>query len=171
MNEIVILSGKGGAGKTTVTASLAALANDPVAADCDVEAANLKFLLNYIPEAPENKVEEFYGMKRAVIDPVECINCRLCEEACRFHAIEEVDFARQVITSSCEGCATCTIVCPESEAIKMIEHQAGEIYHSKTKLKIPLVHAALGIGEENSGLLVAEVRKRSVLNYCKERKK
>ncbi|MHA1912708.1 MAG: ATP-binding protein [Candidatus Kariarchaeaceae archaeon] len=161
MNEIVILSGKGGAGKTTVTAALCALAENLVAADCDVEAANLKFLLNYLPEDPENKVEEFYGMKRAVIDPEECTNCGKCEEICRFHAIEEIDFSRKVITSSCEGCAACTIVCPEPEAIKMVKHQAGEIYHSKTKLNISLVHASLGIGEENSGLLVAEVRKRS----------
>jgi len=151
MREIVVLSGKGGTGKTSIVGSLAALAERKVLADCDVDAAVLHLLLN--PSVKQDN--EFWSGQVAHIDPDKCNQCGLCQELCRFHAIR--DF--QVDSVSCEGCGFCSHVCPV-EAITMKENLAGHLFVSETRYG-PLVHARLGIAQENSGKLVAQVRQRA----------
>ncbi|MFO7835239.1 MAG: 4Fe-4S binding protein [Candidatus Thorarchaeota archaeon] len=150
-NEVAVISGKGGSGKTTVTSSFAAIAGDIVIVDCDVDAPDLHILLQ--PEAQVS--EEFQASKVAVIDPDLCIECGLCEENCRFDAAHppEID------SIACEGCSVCTLVCPE-DAIDMIPRISGHLYESDTRLG-RMVHAKLLPGEGNSGLLVTEVKKRA----------
>jgi len=150
MKQIVIISGKGGTGKTVITASFAALAKNKVMVDCDVDAADLYLLLH--PEIKETY--EFTG-RVAEIDEDKCIQCGKCQEVCRFEAIK--NFIVDPI--SCEGCGVCPYVCPQ-EAIKMIEHSAGNWFVSETKYG-PLVHAKLGIAEENSGKLVSLVKQKA----------
>jgi len=151
MKEIVVLSGKGGTGKTSIVGSLAALAEDKVLADCDVDAADLHLLLS-----PSEKVRnEFWSGQVAHIDKGKCTECGLCQELCRFNAIE--DF--RVDAVSCEGCGFCFHVCPV-EAITMSERMAGYWFISDTKYG-PLVHARLGVAQENSGKLVAVVRQQA----------
>jgi MinD superfamily P-loop ATPase len=151
MKEIVVLSGKGGTGKTSIVGSLAALAERKVLADCDVDAADLHLLLS-----PSVKQEqEFWSGQVAGIDPDKCTQCGLCQELCRFNAIK--DFKIDVI--SCEGCGFCCHICPV-EAITMKENMAGYLYVSDTKYG-PLVHARLGAAQENSGKLVAQVRQQA----------
>ncbi|GAF75316.1 unnamed protein product [marine sediment metagenome] len=151
MREIVVLSGKGGTGKTVVVASLAALADNKVLCDCDVDAANLHLVLQ--PTVKETY--EFWGLKVAVIDPEACTGFGLCVDACRFDAIEEF----QVDPLACEGCGFCLQVCPE-QAVTMVDTLAGHWYVSDTRYG-PLVHARLGAGQENSGKLVAVVRQKA----------
>ena len=151
MKEIVILSGKGGTGKTSIVGSFAALAQNKVLADCDVDAADLHLLLN-----PSIKGEnEFWSGQVAVIDDEECTQCGLCQDVCRFDAI--TDF--KVDPISCEGCGFCTHICPV-EAITMKESLSGYWFISDTKYG-HLVHARLGIAQENSGKLVALVRQEA----------
>jgi MinD superfamily P-loop ATPase len=151
MKEIVVLSGKGGTGKTTIVGSLAALADRKVLADCDVDAADLHLLLS-----PVNRQQnEFWSGQVAHIDMDRCNQCGLCQELCRFNAI--TDF--RVDAASCEGCGFCSHVCP-TEAIRMKENMAGYWYISDTSYG-PLVHARLGIAQENSGKLVALVRQQA----------
>jgi len=151
MKEIVVLSGKGGTGKTTVVASFAALAADKVMVDCDVDAADLHLLLN--PTVKES--QEFWSGQCAIIDSEKCNKCGLCLDICRFGAIN--DF--KVNTFSCEGCAFCSHVCPEG-AISMQERRSGSWFVSDTRYG-PLVHASLGIAQENSGKLVTTVRQEA----------
>ena len=153
MKEIVVLSGKGGTGKTTIAGSFAALAKNKVMVDCDVDAADLHLLLQ--PTVKESK--EFWSGQTAVIDEGKCNRCGLCQDVCRYGAIE--DFKIDHI--SCEGCAFCFHVCPE-EAITMHENLSGEWFLSETRYG-PLVHAKLGIAQENSGKLVAVVRQNARL--------
>ena len=148
MKQLTVLSGKGGTGKTTITASLAILANNPVIADCDVDAPDLHMLLH--PEIIET--QEFKGSKLAEIDQNKCIECGLCQKACRFEAI--TDF--KIDAMRCEGCGTCLIVCPES-AIYLKERVSGQAFISKTKYGM-MSHALLFPGEANSGKLVTLVR-------------
>lgn len=148
MQEIVVLSGKGGTGKTVVAASFAALSRRTVLCDCDVDAADLHLLLR--PTVRET--HEFWGRPLAHIDLEACDRCGLCEEACRFDAIR--DF--RVDPFACDGCALCRDVCPE-EAVTMRENLAGHWYVSDTRHG-PLVHARLRPGAENSGELVATLR-------------
>jgi MinD superfamily P-loop ATPase len=148
MREIVVLSGKGGTGKTVVTASFAALADNKVLCDCDVDAANLHLVLQPTVE----ETHEFWGPKVAVIDHETCTRCGLCVDACRFDAIREF----YVDPLACEGCGLCLHVCPE-RAVTMADRLAGHWYLSDTRYG-PLVHARLGAGQENSGKLVAVVR-------------
>lgn len=152
MKEIVIISGKGGTGKTILTASFAALANNAVFADCDVDAADLHLLLK--PEIREKR--EFRSGKTAKIDKKLCKQCGDCITACRFNAISE-DFT--VDSISCEGCGICSFACPV-EAVIMQENMSGEWFISSTKYG-PMVHAKLGIAEENSGKLVTLVRQNA----------
>ncbi len=152
MKQITVLSGKGGTGKTTITASLAALAKNAVVADCDVDAPNLHMLLH--PEVV--KTQEFKGSKLAVIDEEECTKCGLCLEKCRFDAITE-DIVIDPI--SCEGCGVCAIVCPVN-AITLIERISGHAYISKTEYGF-MAHAMLSPGEANSGKLVTLVRQNA----------
>jgi MinD superfamily P-loop ATPase len=151
MRKMTILSGKGGTGKTTVTASFAALSSNAVFADCDVDASNLHLLLK--PEVKETIV--FKGLNLAVIDPERCTQCGLCEEKCRFNAIH--DFT--VDSIHCEGCKVCVQICPV-QAIDFVERICGHAYISETEYG-PMSHANLIPGMENSGKLVTLVRQNS----------
>ncbi len=156
MKQLAILSGKGGTGKTILSAAIATLAQNKVMADCDVDAANLYLLLQ--PEIEET--HPFTGGKKAHIDVENCIRCRECADICCFDAITENKDGEIIIDPiACEGCGVCSHVCP-ADAIKMEEAISGEWYVSKTKYG-PFVHARLGIGEENSGKLVSEVRRNA----------
>lgn len=151
MKQMTILSGKGGTGKTTITASFAALSCNVVLADCDVDAPNLHLLLK--PEIQETM--EFKGLKLAVIDSEQCVGCGLCAEKCRFGAIH--DF--RVDPIRCEGCKVCVVVCPV-RAIDFVERVCGHAYISKTRYG-PMSHALLNPGMENSGKLVTLVRQNA----------
>jgi MinD superfamily P-loop ATPase len=151
VNEIAIISGKGGTGKTTICAALGTLADKVVMADCDVDAPDLHILLN-----PSVKwTSDFIASQTAVIDDERCTLCGVCEETCRFHAIAQL----QVDPIACEGCGVCAFVCPEN-AIRMMDHQSGTLYRSTTRTG-SMAHAKLLPGEGNSGRLVTEVRKLS----------
>ena len=152
MKQIVIISGKGGTGKTVITASFASLAKNAVFADCDVDAADLHLLLQ--PTIKERY--EFRSGKTAIIDKELCQQCGKCIAVCRFGAISE-DFLVDPI--SCEGCAFCSYIC-SAQAIRMEENIAGEWFISATRFG-PFVHAKLGVASENSGKLVALVRKKA----------
>ena len=152
MKQIVVISGKGGTGKTVITASFAALAKNKVMADCDVDAADLHLLLK--PAIKER--HQFRSGKTAKIDKRLCKKCGKCISACRFDAISE-SFTIDPI--SCEGCAFCSFICPEG-AIKMEENVSGEWFVSDTRFGL-MIHAKLGIAEENSGKLVSLVRKHA----------
>ncbi|RUM33842.1 MAG: (4Fe-4S)-binding protein [Archaeoglobus sp.] len=152
--RLTVISGKGGTGKTTVTAQLAytlSRIRRIVIADCDVDAPNLHILLN--PEVVEEK--PFSGLKKAKITD-RCVSCGLCYKLCRFDAIVENDGRYEVDEKSCEGCSLCYNACPE-EAIEMVEGIRGKIFVSNTKIG-RMVHAILFPGEENSGKLVMEVK-------------
>jgi MinD superfamily P-loop ATPase len=151
MKEVVVLSGKGGTGKTTIVGSLAALANNKVLADCDVDAADLHLLLKPV----KKQMNEFWSGQVAFIDEKKCSQCGLCQDSCRFHAIQ--DF--RVDPVSCEGCQFCSRICPD-KAITMKENMSGYWFVSDTRYG-PLVHARLGIAQENSGKLVAVVRQEA----------
>ena len=151
MQEIVVLSGKGGTGKTTIVASFAALARDKVLVDCDVDAADLHLLL----QPNVKRSEEFWSGKTAFIDKKYCTSCGICEQVCRFDAIRNF----KVDPISCEGCGFCFHVCPEN-TIRIENNLSGEWFICDTKYG-PLVHARLGIAQENSGTLVALVRQEA----------
>lgn len=151
MKEITIISGKGGTGKTSIAASFAVLAKNHVIADCDVDAANLHLLLN--PKTINKR--NFWGLPRVEIVPEKCIECGLCEELCRYGAIK----AGVIDKLSCEGCLVCYNACPVG-AMRLVENLAGEWYISHTRYG-PFVHARLGIAQDNSGKLVAEVRRQA----------
>ncbi|MFC1957801.1 ATP-binding protein, partial [Chloroflexota bacterium] len=151
MKEVVVLSGKGGTGKTSIVGSFAALAKNKVLVDCDVDAADLHLLLS--PSIKEGN--EFWSGEVAVIDEENCTQCGLCQELCRFKAI--ADF--KVDPISCEGCGLCSHVCP-AEAVIMKENLSGHWFVSDTRYG-PLIHARLGIAQENSGKLVAQVRQQA----------
>lgn len=162
MKELVVLSGKGGTGKTTVAAALAHLGSQElelVLADADVDAANLELVL----EPTKREEHEFWAGKRAVIDPQLCTACGICAEVCRFGALIAPDdsgcgSAYQVEALSCEGCAACFYQCPE-EAIRMEEQLAGCWFRSDSRFG-PLFHAHLFAGQENSGKLVSVVKRQ-----------
>jgi len=151
MKEVVVLSGKGGTGKTSIVGSFAAIAKNKVLADCDVDAADLHLLLQ--PTIQDER--EFWSGQVAVIDQEKCTRYGLCQELCRFKAID--DF--RVDPVSCEGCSFCSHICPV-EAVTMTENLAGKWSISDTRYG-PLVHARLGIAQENSGKLVATVRQQA----------
>jgi MinD superfamily P-loop ATPase len=154
MNEIVVLSGKGGTGKTSITAALSALAGkDAVIADCDVDAADMHLLLQ--PDFAESF--EFFSGELAAINHALCTRCGKCAEICRFDAISFLNDQYQVSELDCDGCGYCEKICPES-AFTMLEKQSGHVYISKTRLGNTLVHATMNIGAENSGKLVARVK-------------
>jgi MinD superfamily P-loop ATPase len=149
MRELTIISGKGGTGKTTITAAFAALAENAVLADCDVDAADLHLLL-----APQvEKTQDFLGLQLASRDADKCTMCGQCHERCLFDAIDEninINGAR------CEGCGVCEYICPEG-AIELTDRVSGEAYLSTTRFG-PMAHARLNAAEEASGKLVAMVR-------------
>jgi len=157
MKQIVVISGKGGTGKTSVTASLAWLAGSrAVVADCDVDAADMHLVTS--PVVMEKK--DFLSGYEAVIDAEACTGCGECVEVCHFDAIIPDDEVYRVLPLECEGCGYCPRVCPV-DAIEMRLLKAGEIYISRTRMNNILVHAALKPGSDMSGKLVAEVRKEA----------
>ncbi len=152
MKEIVVISGKGGTGKTSTVSALASCGPAKVLADCDVDAADLHLVL-----APEiETTHEFWNGEVASIDPEKCMGCGLCIDHCRFDAISQ-DVV--VMQEHCEGCGVCAYVCP-GEAVRMAPRLCGEWYQSGTR-NGSMIHATLGIGEENSGKLVTLVRTRA----------
>jgi MinD superfamily P-loop ATPase len=162
MKQLVILSGKGGTGKTSVAAALAHLASQElsiVLADADVDAANLELVL----DPTKQEVQDFAGGKLAVIDPEKCIACGICDDVCRFEAIVPGPGTEpyRVDSLACEGCAACFYQCPE-EAIRMEEQRDGQWFRSDTRFG-PLFHAHLFAGQENSGKLVTLVKQQARL--------
>jgi MinD superfamily P-loop ATPase len=152
MKELVIISGKGGTGKTSVAASFACLAENKVVADCDVDAADLHLVL----KTTVVESGEFQGGKKAFTDADMCTKCGTCVLYCRFGAIGDF-FA--VDELACEGCGVCAHFCPV-EAIRMKDHLSGQWFLSETPHG-PLVHAQLGIAEGNSGKLVTLIKKKA----------
>ena len=161
IQQLVILSGKGGTGKTSVAAAFAHLAAEGehprpvVLADADVDAANLELVLN--PETLESG--EFWAGQTAEIDQALCAGCGICQEVCRFEAIHIQQGQFRIDPSACEGCAACATQCPE-EAISMVDQMAGHWTISQTRFG-PLSHAALLPAQDNSGHLVTVVKQRS----------
>lgn len=157
--KIAVASGKGGTGKTSLVGAFAALAERPVLADCDVDAADLPLLLD--PSIGER--HDFFGGKKAQIDTEQCRRCRRCQKVCRFGAVR-VTMPRSssdpptvgIDPIACEGCGVCAWVCP-SQAIRTEEAKSGEWFVSETQFG-PRVHAKLGVAEENSGKLITTVR-------------
>ncbi len=149
MKELVILSGKGGTGKTSITSALASLAQHMVLCDADVDAADLHLILK--PDV--KKSEDFKAGHEAVINPGKCSRCGQCIDLCRFDAIKDTF---EIDSIECEGCGVCFDLCPE-QAIDFPESVCGEWYVSSTRFA-PMVHARLGIAQENSGKLVSLVR-------------
>lgn len=147
IKEILVISGKGGTGKTTITSSIIPYFDSLVIGDCDVDAPNLKILLN----PSEKEKNGFLGMKKARIDSEKCIHCNRCYEYCKFEAMDNLQ--------KCEGCGVCEYICPIG-AIEMIENRVGDIMVGETEYGT-MVHACLEPGEENSGKLVAEVRRKA----------
>jgi len=164
MKELVVLSGKGGTGKTSIVASFAALYDDKVVADCDVDAADLHLVLS--PRMTSWKA--FHGSKLAIIDQDGCTECGRCAEVCRYDAIiQETDPADPTRTKysvdplACEGCGACVIACP-ADTILLTDAMTGEWTVSESRLG-PLIHARLGIGQESSGKLVTMVRSQAAV--------
>ena len=154
MKEIVVISGKGGTGKTSITASFAILAAEEiVVADCDVDAADLHLLL--MPDFATST--DFYSGELADIDPDTCTACGACLKVCRFDAISAMDNRYVIDPIKCEGCGYCARVCPV-KAISNRENKVGTWYLSTCKNRGSMVHATLAIGAENSGKLVARVK-------------
>jgi len=152
VKEFVIMSGKGGTGKTTLSAALAGLTRDSLFFDADVDASNLPILL----KGKRISEKRFIGGKKAVVNNDLCDQCNICVSACHFNAIENDGNKITIIPEACEGCGFCTIVCPR-EAIKMEDAETGFVFLSQSP-QGPVSHAFLHIGEENSGKLVSQVR-------------
>jgi len=162
MKELVVISGKGGTGKTSIVAAFAALAKKAVLADCDVDAADLHLVLN----PTVKQTYDFSGGKQASIIAEKCIGCGKCRDMCRFDAInlngDRNDVIEKTFTIdpvSCEGCKVCVEFCPV-DAIEFNDHINGQWFVSDTRFG-PMVHAKLGIAEENSGKLVTLIRKEA----------
>lgn len=152
MRELVILSGKGGTGKTSLTAAFAHLAKNKVLCDADVDAADLHLLA----QPRVQQTTDFMGGGLAEIDPERCIECGTCREVCRFGAIAPTFIVDPIL---CEGCGVCVDLCPE-KAVDFPPQKCGEWFISDSRLG-PMVHARLGIAEENSGKLVSLIRKEA----------
>lgn len=154
MKKLLVLSGKGGTGKTTLTRSLIELNNYIYFADCDVDAPNLELSFSL----PLKEEELFYGMSVAKINPEQCENCGLCQSYCRFDAIDLVNDQYQINSNYCEGCSVCELMCP-SKAIKMVDDPSGDLFLAQDE-KHTLATAKLKMGKGNSGKLVTEVKKK-----------
>ena len=161
MKQLTVISGKGGTGKTSITAAFASLAKNAVFADCDVDAADLHLILKSNVE----KTMDFHGLKIASINKKKCTECKKCYELCRFNAIDE-DI--NIIKESCEGCGVCEYICPV-DAIQMVDRVSGFSYISETRFG-PMAHALLNTAEEASGKLVTVVR-NNAKKLAKEKKK
>ena len=159
MKELVVISGKGGTGKTSVVAAFASLAKRAVLADCDVDAADLHLVLE--PEVLQR--HDFIGGKKARIDSDQCMSCGRCQAVCRFKASSMTGPGNDLVSKTyridplaCEGCGVCVGVCPVS-AVALEPTTAGEWFVSHTRYG-PMVHARLGVAADNSGKLVSTVR-------------
>ena len=152
MKQLVVISGKGGTGKTSLVASFASLAERVVLADCDVDAADLHLVV----QSSLVSRNDFWGGKRAVIDSDRCADCGTCEDLCRFDAISSDSSTFSVDPIACEGCGVCAWFCAE-DAIDLVNTIDGEWYLSETRLG-PMVHARLKAAGENSGKLVSLLR-------------
>jgi len=153
MRQFTVISGKGGTGKTSITAAFASLTEgNAVFADCDVDAADLHLILK--PRVKKTMV--FHGLKIASIDKKKCISCKKCYEHCRFNAIDE---EINLVKERCEGCGVCAYICPVN-AVSMVDRDSGFLYVSETRFG-PMVHALLNTGEEASGKLVTMVREKA----------
>lgn len=153
MKQLLILSGKGGTGKTTIASAFIKLAKAKVYADCDVDAPNLHLIMN---QSSEGKRSNYYGLPKAVINPNICVQCDLCIQNCRFNAIH-MGLAYKVDDYACEGCGVCESICPEG-AISLKPVLAGELmlYSDRSVFST----AQLRMGSGNSGMLVTEVKKQ-----------
>ena len=153
--EIAIISGKGGTGKSSITAAFATMSQEILLSDCDVDAANLHIIFN-----PTHDEEEVYiAGQTAVIDYEKCTNCGLCMEYCRFDAITKVDGRVEVLETSCDGCQLCWRICPEN-AISMLDNDKSRMYSGDFR-NGKMVYGRLAPGEENSGKLVNMVREKA----------
>ncbi len=162
MKEIVVISGKGGTGKTSIVASFAALAKNAVLADCDVDAADLHLIL----EPDTKQTHDFSGGKLASIITAKCTGCGKCEEVCNFDAVlfdgpanDVVERTYTIDPIACEGCGVCVHFCP-IDTIEFEDAVNGQWFISNTRFG-PMVHAKLGIAQENSGKLVSLIRKEA----------
>lgn len=162
MKELVVISGKGGTGKTSIVASFAALAKNAVLADCDVDAADLHLLLD--PDVKQT--HDFSGGKLAAVVAEECVGCGRCMEVCNFDAVRFEGPGNDIVGKtyiidpiSCEGCGVCVHFCPV-DAIEFEDAVNGQWYVSGTRFG-SMVHARLGIAQENSGKLVSLIRKET----------
>lgn len=165
MKELVILSGKGGTGKTSITAAFASLAPGMMLCDADVDAADLHLIM--APEVTET--HDFQGGNEAIINPDKCTGCGRCLEVCRFNAVTEAENGTFAIDGlDCEGCGVCVDLCPE-HAIDFPRKTCGQWFASRTRFGT-MIHARLGIAEENSGRLVALVREEARKRMGSERR-
>jgi MinD superfamily P-loop ATPase len=162
MKELVVISGKGGTGKTSIVAAFASLAKNAVFADCDVDAADLHLVL----EPKVKQTTDFSGGKQASIITDKCIGCGKCKDLCKFEAINLNGPANDIVAKtftvdhvSCEGCKVCVEFCPV-DAVELSDSINGQWFISDTRFG-PMVHAKLGIAEENSGKLVSLIRKET----------
>lgn len=152
MKELLILSGKGGTGKTTLAGAFIKLSDAKAFADCDIDAPNLHLIME---QNSKPELSDFFGLDKALIDKDKCISCNLCYENCRFDAISK-DHGYQVKIYECEGCGVCEAVCPAS-AINLMPYKAGDmtLYRGNQVFST----AELKMGSGNSGMLVTEVKK------------
>lgn len=150
--QIVILSGKGGTGKTTVATALSEIAEAKVVIDTDVDAANMHLVFDYYI----NSEYDYYGGKKAEINSDKCTQCGICESVCRFDAIKEFKVCR----TSCEGCGFCFRVCPD-DAISFYESKSGVYSACELEDQSKFYYAQLLAGEGNSGKLVSEIKKKA----------
>lgn len=166
MKEIVVISGKGGTGKTSITAAFAVLGGtDVVVADCDVDAADMHLLMQ--PDFEHE--DDFYSGELAYIDQSNCTRCGLCKQVCRFDAISVIDGKYTIDPLDCEGCGYCARICPTKTIINK-KLLAGKWYISNIKTGSLMVHARLEIGADNSGKLVAKVKDEAKEIALEERK-
>lgn len=156
MKQIAIVSGKGGTGKTSITSAFASIANNTILVDCDVDAADLFLTI----QPTILKSVEYEGGKVAVIDESICTNCGICMDLCRFDAISLINDQTTISEFSCDGCKLCEIACPVN-AIHLEENMDSRWFESTTRFG-PMIHAKLGIGEDNSGKLVTEIRNYAI---------
>ena len=147
--ELVVLSGKGGTGKTTIATALAELEKDVIRIDCDVDAPNLYLFY----KGKDIEKGEFIGGKKASIDEALCIKCGKCESICRFHAIENFTINQFI----CEGCGACTLICPQN-AIKLIDEKTADTFVTELDKGI-ISRAEMDIGSDGSGKLITYLRK------------
>jgi len=163
MKTVTVLSGKGGVGKSSITASLAVVLSEKrkiVCADCDVDASNLSLVLG----ANQREWKPISTNQKAEFDLSKCTSCRKCIDSCFFDAIEWVDNRPKLKEFGCEGCGVCSIVCPEG-AVSEREVENARMGYAETGYGFDVVSAQLNIGESGSGKIVSEVKKR-VMNMA-----